>query len=245
MPDPGADEPKSLRLHSKQYLRPIDLARLAGLGVTQIRTYEKVGFLPPAERGPNGYRRYTDVHVEALRVARIVIAGYGWQPALDVMRAIHAGDRTAVLDLVNASHGALDHQRVRTQAALDAIESALRPTTSQLRTRRLRIAEAAAIAGVRPSAVRFWEQQGLLQPEREASTAYRVYSPEQLRRLTVIALLRDVGQPFDVIRDVLDELSQGRPDQVRRALHERLDILEDRTWRCIGATAAIRHYLTN
>ncbi|WP_406046762.1 hypothetical protein [Kribbella sp. NBC_00889] len=48
-----------------------------------------------------------------------------------------------------------------------------------------------------------------------------------------------------MIRDVLDELSQGRPDQVRRALHERLDILEDRTWRCIEATATIHHYLTN
>src|SRR4051795_10631045 len=110
--DAAAEDVRSPRRYSKQYLRPIDLARLAGLGVTQIRTYEKVGFLPPAERGPNGYRRYTDVHVEALRVARIVIGGYGWQPALDVMRAIHAGDRTAVLDLVNASHGALDHQRV-------------------------------------------------------------------------------------------------------------------------------------
>jgi DNA-binding transcriptional MerR regulator len=240
------DESLRRRLNRRMHLRPVDLARLAGLGVTQIRTYERLGFLPPAERGANGYRRYSPAHVEALRVARIVIAGYGWQNALDVMRAVHLGDSAAVFVLVNARHAALDGQHNRLKDALETTEAMLRrppaATTSRGRPS-VRIKEAASTVGARASAVRFWERQGLLQPEREPSTGYRLYDAQQLGRLNVIALLRDVGYHFDAIREVLAELAGGRPDQIRQALEERLETLNRTTWQCINATSAIRDYL--
>ena len=107
----------------------------------------------------------------------------------------------------------------------------------------MRVKEAARTVGARASAVRFWERQGLLQPEREPSTGYRLYDTDQLVRLNVIALLRDAGYHFDAIREVLDELAGGRPDQVRHALEERLETLHRTTWHCITATSAIRDYL--
>ncbi len=248
MRNEALSEEESLRRRFKQqdYLRPIDLARAAGLGVTQIRTYERVGFLPQAERGANGYRRYTPAHVEALRISRIVIAGYGWLNALDVMRAVHAGDSAEVFALVNARHAALDAQHTRIKAALETTEAVLRrqtdPTTSRDRPV-VRIQEAADTVGARPSAVRFWERQGLLQPQRQAGTEYRLYDADQLGRLNVVALLRDVDYRFDAIREVLDELAGGRPDQIRHALEERLETLHRTTWLCITATSAVRDYL--
>jgi DNA-binding transcriptional MerR regulator len=242
-------EEESLRRHLKDQvqLRPIDLARAAGLGVTQIRTYEQLGFLPPAERAANGYRRYTQDHLEALRVARILINGYGWQNALEIMRLVHLGEHTAAFASVNARHAALDLQRTRIGSALAAIDVALRrPSTDAATSRakpRVRIKEAARTVGVRPSAVRFWEQQGLLRPEREASTDYRLYDAEQLHRLNVIALLRDVGYQFDAIREVLDELASGRPERTRQVLEERLEALDLATWHCISATSALHGYV--
>jgi DNA-binding transcriptional MerR regulator len=234
------------KLNRQMHLRPIDLARLAGLGVTQIRTYEQLGFLPPAERGANGYRRYSPAHVEALRVARIVITGYGWQTALDVMRAVHLGDSAAVFALVNARHAALDGQHTRLNVALETTEAMLRrpaeATTSRGRAS-VRIKEAARTVGARASAVRFWERQGLLQPDREPSTGYRLYDAQQLGRLNVIALLRDVGYHFDAIREVLDELAAGRPDKIRQALGARVETLNRTSWQCINATSAIRDYM--
>jgi DNA-binding transcriptional MerR regulator len=246
--DGAENDAESLRRRLKHqgYLRPVDLARMVDLGVTQIRTYERVGFLPPADRGDNGYRRYTLVHVEALRVARIVITGYGWQNALEVMLALHAGDTAEVFALVNARHAALEGQRARIKVALETTEAVLR-RPAEVRPSRgralVQIQEAAKTVGVRPSAVRFWEQEGLLQPQREASTGYRLYDAEQLGRLNVVALLRDVDYRFDTIREVLDELAVGRPDQVRRALEERLETLNRTTWDCITATAAVHGYL--
>lgn len=242
----NGDESLHRRLNRQMHLRPIDLARLAGLGVTQIRTYEQLGFLPPAERGANGYRRYSPAHVEALRVARIVITGYGWQTALDVMRAVHLGDSAAVFALVNARHAALDGQHTRLNVAVETAEAMLRrppETTTSLRRPSVRIKEAARTVGARASAVRFWERQGLLQPDREASTGYRLYDAQQLGRLNVIALLRDVGYHFDAIREVLDELAAGRPDKIREALGERVETLNRTSWQCINATSAIRDYM--
>jgi len=243
---PSGDERLRWRLNRQMHLRPIDLARLAGLGVTQIRTYERLGFLPAAERGANGYRRYSPAHVEALRVARTVIAGYGWQNALDVMRAAHRGDSAAVFALVNARHAALHGQHTRIKVAVETTEAMLRRPTETTTSRRrppVRIKEAARTVGARPSALRFWERQGLLQPQREPSTGYRLYDADQLGRLNVIALLRDVGYHFDAIREVLDELAGGRPDQIRHALEERLETLHRTTWHCITATSAIRDYM--
>ena len=243
---PNGDESLHRRLNRQLYLRPVDLARVAGLGVTQIRTYERLGFLPPAERGANGYRRYSPAHVEALRVARIVITGYGWQNALDVMRAVHAGDSAGVFALVNSRHAALNGQHARIKVALEATEAMLRRPTEATTPRdrpSVRIKEAARTVGARQSAVRFWERQGLLQPEREPSTGYRLYDADQLGRLNVVALLRDVGYHFDAIREVLDELAGGRPDQIRHALEERLETLHRTTWHCITATSAVRDYM--
>jgi DNA-binding transcriptional MerR regulator len=239
-----SDQRLRRRLKDHSYLRPIDLARAVGLGVTQIRVYEKVGFLPPAERGANGYRRYTRTHVDALQVARALIAGYGWQTALEVMRAVHRGERGTAFALVNARHAALDLQRRRIFAALEAIDVTSRRPPGAARVRQpVRIKEAAGTVGVRPSAVRFWEQQGLLQPSRESSTDYRVYDAEQLRRLNVIALLRDVGYQFDAIRQVLDDLAGGRPERTRQVLEERLQALDRTTWQCMAATSALHGYL--
>jgi DNA-binding transcriptional MerR regulator len=244
----AVEDAKSLhwRLSRQDRLRPIDLARLAGLGVTQIRTYERVGFLPPAPRTNSGYRQYGQAHVEALRISRVLITGYGWQTALDVMRAVHRRDTATAFALVNGRHAYLDSQRIRTENALTAIDSMLRrPDSHPGRPRRdlVHIKDAAATAGVRTSAVRHWEQQGLLKPQRQASTNYRLFDAAQLTRLNVIALLRDVGYSFPVIRGVLDELAAGRPDQVRQALQQRLETLQHTTWQCIEATSALHAYV--
>src|SRR5260370_1109562 len=42
---------------------------------------------------------------------------------------------------------------------------------------------------------------------------YRLYDEQQMRRLRVVALLRDAGYPFNVIQSVLDESAAGQPEK--------------------------------
>jgi DNA-binding transcriptional MerR regulator len=88
-------------------LRPVDLARDVGLSVTQIRTYERLGVLPPAERSRSGRRVYDARHLQALRAARAAMAGYGWEMAVEILAAVHRGELARARSLVDEAHGAL------------------------------------------------------------------------------------------------------------------------------------------
>jgi DNA-binding transcriptional MerR regulator len=228
-----------------RWLRPIDLGRAVGLSASAVRHYEQVGFLPPAGRSPAGYRRYARAHLEAIHVSRRLIRGYGWQRALAVMRAVHAGDKPAALAVVDACHADLHRQRAELEEVLHTIErtSLITPPKPQMRSRRpLRIGAAADLVGVRPSAVRFWEQQGLLQPTRD-STQSRYYDYQQLQRLQVVKLLRDAGYRFHTIRSILDDLATSQPSQVRAALERRRRSVEHASQRTMRATSALHDYL--
>ena len=220
-------------------MRTVDLARAVGLGVQMVRNYEELGFIPPAERSPANYRQYTDAHLESLRLSRTLIDGYGWQPALDVMRAVHANDEPRLFALVNSRHAALDGQLAQLDEAQAAVE-ALRPERRAKGD--LSIAQAASLVGVRPSALRYWEQRGLLDPPRRRPHQHRVYDAPELRRLQVVAVLRRVGHSFGQIQRVLDELAAGNPDQVREALRQRRLTLTEQSRRCMAATAALHEY---
>ena len=51
-------------------LRPVDLARLAGISAQQVRNYADAGILPPAERTAAGYRLFEDRHRRAMLTYR-------------------------------------------------------------------------------------------------------------------------------------------------------------------------------
>ncbi|MFD2352022.1 MerR family DNA-binding transcriptional regulator [Nonomuraea ferruginea] len=68
-------------------MRPIDLARAAGLSTQQIRNYADDGVLPPTPRTPAGYRRFDARHRQALLTYRALAA----RPRLGRRPPDHAG----------------------------------------------------------------------------------------------------------------------------------------------------------
>lgn len=230
-----------------EYLRTVDLARAVGLGVQQVRNYESEGFLPSAERSPNGYRRYTTEHLEALMAARTLIKGYGWQRALEVMRTVHARELDAALALVDARHAELDRDRRRVDETLAALRTVASEPVGYARVRRpqgLRVGEAARRVGVEVSAARYWEQRGLLAPVRDEISGYRLYDELQMRRLQVIVLLREAGYGVDAIAPVLDELASGKPERALEAVKARRADIARASRACIEATATLWEYVS-
>ncbi|GGB35755.1 hypothetical protein GCM10011492_28040 [Flexivirga endophytica] len=79
----------------------------------------------------------------------------------------------------------------------------------------LTIGAFARLVGLSSSALRFYDDCGLLQPhEVDAVSGYRYYSAAQERRATTISRLRGIGLPLQDIRTVLD----GPPEQAKAAL---------------------------
>jgi DNA-binding transcriptional MerR regulator len=192
-------------------------------------------------------------------------AGYGWRLGNRVMRLVHQGNLAAALALIDERHAALHRQRLEvaeTERALQMLPgrapvepSPRRRATgpdgpdgrpdARWRTRPelLRIGAAARRAGVRASAVRFWEQQGLLRPPRDPESGFRLYDREQLARLHVVAVLRQATYSFEAIGAVLDQLAGGRPDAVLTAIERRRDDLTRASKLCSRGTAALWDYL--
>jgi DNA-binding transcriptional MerR regulator len=93
----------------------------------------------------------------------------------------------------------------------------------------LTIGEVARRAGVATSAVRFYERQGLLQPDDRRS-GQRRYRGETLRRLVFIGMLQDAGLSLDDIAGVLgaEEVSEWKAIAKTRlaALDDEIEQLE-------------------
>lgn len=85
----------------------------------------------------------------------------------------------------------------------------------------LSIGEVAARAGLRTSAIRWYESVGVL-PEPERVSGRRRYGPEVLERLAVIATAQQAGLTLGEVRDLLAGADAGEPVGPRlQALAER------------------------
>jgi MerR family redox-sensitive transcriptional activator SoxR len=107
----------------------------------------------------------------------------------------------------------------------------------------LPIGEVAARSGMAPSALRYYEDQGLIAATRTPGGARR-YPRSVLRRLALIRAGRNVGLSLPEIRSALDSLPPGRPPTATdwaRLSHGWRDRLDEQ----IAALTQLRDGLTS
>ena len=78
----------------------------------------------------------------------------------------------------------------------------------------LTIGQVAARSGVAPSALRYYEDQGLISSTRTSGGARR-YARTVLRRLAFVRAAQNVGLSLTEIREALATLPEGRPPTAR------------------------------
>jgi DNA-binding transcriptional MerR regulator len=113
----------------------------------------------------------------------------------------------------------------------------------------MKIGELARRAGVSPRLVRYYEQQELLSPDREAN-GYRSYGEEHVERVIRIAGLVQSGLPTRLVKELLD-LDDARAEQrpscprtVADMLATELDAIENRIACLSRSRDTIRDYLS-
>ncbi|MFI5275141.1 MAG: MerR family transcriptional regulator [Ktedonobacterales bacterium] len=103
------------------------VARLTGISAKTIRYYETVGFLPPATRGVNRYRRYGRADINRLLLLRCVrMLGAPLAAArtllLDTASARCAEVRDDLLALVDQRLHAIDQQIAELRSLRDEVD---------------------------------------------------------------------------------------------------------------------------
>jgi MerR family redox-sensitive transcriptional activator SoxR len=110
----------------------------------------------------------------------------------------------------------------------------------------LTIGDMAVRSGMAPSALRYYEREGLIRATRTGGNQRR-YERHELRRIAFIRIAQQVGVSLEEIREALAELPENRtPTKAdwarlsarwRRKLEERITLLErlrDQLTGCIG-----------
>jgi DNA-binding transcriptional MerR regulator len=67
----------------------------------------------------------------------------------------------------------------------------------------MQIGEFAKQAGVSVRAIRYYEELGLIRPEKHSPGGFRLYGSESHTRLAVIHFLKEMGLSLNEIRDIL------------------------------------------
>jgi DNA-binding transcriptional MerR regulator len=87
----------------------------------------------------------------------------------------------------------------------------------------LPIGEAAALLDLNTSALRYYEDRGLLTPVRQAGR--RMYSKHDLRRLAFVRITHRLGLPLETAAAVLDEPRDDWRETARRQIKELAELI--------------------
>ena len=204
------------------YLHTSDLANAVGVHANTVRRYVDRGILPPVERSPSGYRRFTQRHLDCLRLAHQVYFGPHPGTALRKsgersLQAAVGGDLAGARERAHRHLALVQAERAQADLAADLLERwAFGPPDDAILP--LWIGQVAQLLGVSIDVVRSWDRNGLIDVPRDPANGYRRYGAQEISRLRVIRMLSRAGYSLSAILRMLIQLDRGETTDLRRAL---------------------------
>lgn len=205
------------------YLSTSQLAKAVGVHPNTVRRYVEKGFLPPVQRSPSGYRRFTERHLACLRLTRLVFSNQFpgraiYHSGLGIIQVTVAGDLGGALELAYHHLALVQSERAQADAAVALLERWAFGTPADATSQPLQIKRAAQLLGISIDILRSWDRNGLIDIPRDPSNGYRLYGAKELSRLRVIRMLSRAGYSISAILRMLIQLDRGETTDLRSAL---------------------------
>ena len=222
------------------------VARAVGYSTQKVRDLERLGVLPAAERTLSRYRLYEERHIIALRAYRGLAAAIGPVPARQLMPTLLQGALDTAAEKIDGLHAMLARSRDQVREASHGLQAVLADTADVFDDRdSMTIGELAEAIGVRSSALRHWEHEGLLNPDRTSRSHPRRYNPRAITEARIVATLRNGGHRIPPISRVLEQLRKhGLTAEAQALLDERLTDLNRRSVALLGASGDLHTLLS-
>lgn len=222
------------------------VGRMVGYSTQQVRDLERLGVIPVADRGSNGYRRYRESHIVALRAYRALAAAIGPVPARRLMPTLIAGPIDVAAAKIDDLHAAISRDRAQVREALRGLHAVLADTTDVFDDHdAMSISELAQALDIRASALRHWEHEGLVHPDRIDRYRARRYNARAITEARIVATLRSGGYPIPPISRVLDQLrAHGLTADAQSLLDKRLSDLSRRSVALLEASGHLHALLS-
>ena len=206
-----------------KHLSTSQLAKAVGVHPNTVRRYEEKGFLPPTARSLSGYRRFTERHLDCLRLTRLVFSNLFpgkaiYSSGLNLLYMTAGGDLGGALELAYRHLALVQSERAQAEVAVDLLERWAMGAPADATPQSLKIGETARLLGVSIDILRSWDRNGLIEIPRDPSNGYRRYGAQELGRLRVIRMLSRAGYSTGAILRMLIQLDRGETTDLRRAL---------------------------
>ncbi len=177
--------------------------------------------IPKPDRMPNGYRVFTDLHIEQFRLARLAFQVEVLQNGLrkkivQMIKVSAAGDYDKALELTEGYRMQLRQEIANAEEAIDIVKRILdgRQEENVHTMKRKKVSE---YLNISMDTLRNWEMNGLLTVRRRQN-GYRVYTDDDICRLKIIRSLRCANYSLEAILTMLGQVSKYPGIDIKRAL---------------------------
>lgn len=198
------------------------VAKIIGIHPNTVRLYEEWDLIPQAERKANGYRVFTDFHIEQLRLARIAFQIEILQNGLrkkivETVKISANGDFDKAIALTNECLTQIYQEQRNAEEAIRIVKQLLSENQMQDNPM-LKRKEVSEQLNISMDTLRNWELNGLLTVKRKKN-GYRFYTGEDIRRLKIIRSLRLANYSLEAILRMLNELSVNPEVNLKKVLN--------------------------
>ena len=199
-----------------------EVAKIIGIHPNTVRMYEIWELIPLAERKPNGYRIFTDFHIDQLRLARIafqieVLQNGLRKKVIEIIKLSAKSDFDKALVFAEEYLSQIQREQKNAEEAISIAKQILlgNSVESALFLKRKEVSDYLDIS---IDTLRNWERNGLLQIKRKQN-GYRVYTSNDIERLKMIRTLRLANYSLEAILRMLNALEQNPQINIKQVLN--------------------------
>lgn len=201
-----------------------EVAKIIGIHPNTVRLYEEWGLIPKAERKANGYRVFTDFHIEQFRLARtafqIEVLQNGLRKKIvETVKVSAKKDFDQALVLANEYLSQIQKEERNAEEAIAITMQILEgKAISETPPFCLKRKEVSEYLNISMDTLRNWELNGLMRIKRKQN-GYRYYTDEDIKRLKIIRSLRCANYSLEAILRMLHALSDDPHTNIKRVLN--------------------------
>ena len=199
-----------------------EVAKIIGIHSNTVRMYEEWGLIPQAERKSNGYRVFTDFHIEQFRLARIafkieVLQNGLRKKVVEIIKFSANRDFDKALMFAEEYRSQIQQEQKNAEEAIGIAKQILVGKSAE-QAFFLKRKEVSEYLEISSDTLRNWERNGLLKVKRKQN-GYRAYSGDDIERLKMIRTLRLANYSLEAILRMLNALEYNPQIDMKQVLN--------------------------
>ena len=187
-----------------------EIAKIMRIHPNTVMLYEKWGYIAPVPRKDNGYRVYTETHLEQIKLVRLALRSelikcYMKFEVQNIIRSAAQGNLEKALEHCCEYLAHIQNEKNNELKVMKVIQEILSHDLVTEKNTALNRNRVAKLLGVSINVIVYWERNGLLEVPR-SKNGYRVYGEDEIKLLRIINTLRQENYSTQCIGSMLKKL---------------------------------------